>query len=440
MFNMKVLIYTDNITPRVEYIFKWCFEYFFSSQVLFTKSTDEFENTEGIDERINYSNKNLKNCITFHPANLLFEDDIKNQILDLSLYNGLPILFPCAEGGELPFDPFSAAFYLISRYEEYLPFETDKHGRFEAHNSFLFNTPFLDIPIADHYILLIEKIIKEKGNAKLNIKKKYTFIPTIDIDIAFAYRGRNFIRHMGGIIKSIFTGKILDVFERLSVITGYKDDPYDTYLYMRKIHKPLSHPPIFFINMGDYTIYDKNIPYNKKLLPSLIGKLAQFGSIGIHPSYFSVEEPTIYDEEIYNLQIITGWRITKSRQHYLRLFLPETYNYVIRASLEEDYTMGYAEKPGFRASTAHPFKFYNLEKEETKKLTIFPFCIMDGTLKDYMKLTPEESMQVIDKINDEVRKVNGYFISLWHNESLSEYKRWRGWRAVYEHLIEKASN
>jgi hypothetical protein len=437
---MKILVYSNTITPRIEYIFKWCFEYFFSSQVFFTSSIKEFTSKEDVDQRINYSDENLDDCITFRPAGLLFEEEIKKQKIDLSLYNNLPVLFPCPQGGELPFDPFSAAFYLISRYEEYLPYTTDKHGRFEAHNSFLNQTPYISIPIADHYILMIEKIIKEKGHPKLIIKRKYTFIPTIDIDIAFAYLGRNFFRNMGGFIKSFFTGKINDIFHRISVITGYKDDPYDTYLYMRKIHKPLANPPVFFVNVGDYSIYDKNIRYDKILLPSLIGKLAQYGRVGIHPSYFTVDEPKNYDEEVYRLQKITGWRITKSRQHYLRLYIPETYNHLIRAGIEEDYTMGFAEKPGFRAGTCHPFRFYDLEKEEEKKLKIFPFCIMDGTLKDYLKLNPEKAMDVIAKMNEEVRKVNGYFITLWHNESLSEYKRWQGWRKVYEFLIETAKN
>ncbi len=434
---MKVLVYSNYITPRLEYVFKWCFEYFFSSKLQIVSSIDEFQEIAA-DLRINYSEKNIQDCLTFKPAKLLFEDDIKFQEVDLSLYNNLPILFPCSEGGELPFDPFSAIFFLISRYEEYLPFITDIHGRFEAEHSFLYKTPFLNIPLADYYILTIEKII-QKTYPKIEIKKTYKFIPTFDIDIAFAYLGRNFYRTIGGIAKSVFTGNFADIYHRIRVILRFDDDPFDTYLFLRKLHKNLLESPIFFINMGDYTRYDKNIPYNHPLLSGLIGKLAQHAKIGIHPSYFTIEDPTFYNEEIYRLQQITGWRITRSRQHYLRLYLPETYQQLIKAGIEEDYTMGYAQKPGFRAGTSHPFNFYNLKTEQITKLKIFPFCIMDGTLKEYMKLSPQQTMPVIENFNKEVRKVKGNFITVWHNESVSEYKRWKGWSEVYKYLVEIAS-
>jgi hypothetical protein len=31
-----------------------------------------------------------------------------------------------------------------------------------------------------------------------------------------------------------------------------------------------------------------------------------------------------------------------------------------------------------------------------------------------------------------VRKVNGPFTAVWHNESLSNQDRWKGWRLVFE--------
>jgi hypothetical protein len=45
--------------------------------------------------------------------------------------------------GDLPFDPLAATFYLVSRYEEYLPFIPDEHGRFPAKQSFAFSNGFL---------------------------------------------------------------------------------------------------------------------------------------------------------------------------------------------------------------------------------------------------------------------------------------------------------
>jgi hypothetical protein len=130
--------------------------------------------------------------------------------------------------------------------------------------------------------------------------------------------------------------------------------------------------------------------------------------------------------------------ITKSRQHFLKLDLPTTYRNLINLDIRDDYTMGYALLPGFRASICDPFPFYDLDLESETKLIIHPFTVMDGTLRDYMNLGIEEAISSIHKLIDEVKAVEGTFISLWHNESLSDQQRWKGWRNVYESMIRYA--
>ena len=63
---------------------------------------------------------------------------------------------------------------------------------------------------------------------------------------------------------------------------------------------------------------------------------------------------------------------------------------------------------------------------------------MEGTLRDYNKLNPQETVAMYQKVIDEVKQVGGTYISIWHNESLSDQKRWVGWRAIYEKMIEYA--
>jgi hypothetical protein len=60
---------------------------------------------------------------------------------------------------------------------------------------------------------------------------------------------------------------------------------------------------------------------------------------------------------------------------------------------------------------------------------------MDGTLKDHLKLTNEESLAKILALKDEVKKVNGTFISLFHNNSLSENDEWKGWSTIYKQML-----
>ena len=94
--------------------------------------------------------------------------------------------------------------------------------------------------------------------------------------------------------------------------------------------------------------------------------------------------------------------------------------------------MGYAKTVGFRASTCTPFYFYDLDFEIQTPLKIFSFAFMDVTLKHYMSLSNEESLQKILELKESVQNVNGTFISLFHNETLSENEIWKGWSTIYK--------
>jgi hypothetical protein len=73
------------------------------------------------------------------------------------------------------------------------------------------------------------------------------------------------------------------------------------------------------------------------------------------------------------------------------------------------------------------------------KLRLVPFMLMDGTMKDYMKLSPEESLQKAMRLIDEVKAVNGTFVTLWHNQSVNDKEEWTGWRKVYEDIVAYAT-
>ena len=102
-----------------------------------------------------------------------------------------------------------------------------------------------------------------------------------------------------------------------------------------------------------------------------------------------------------------------------------------------DFTMGYADKCGFRAGIANNFNFYNLILDIKTQLRIHPFVIMDTTLKNYENFTVEQSIDASNKLIDTVKSVNGELVTIWHNSSLSETDGWYGWRKVFESQLQK---
>lgn len=101
----------------------------------------------------------------------------------------------------------------------------------------------------------------------------------------------------------------------------------------------------------------------------------------------------------------------------------------------EDYTTGYYYTYGFRAGTCHSFLFFDLVKNESTSLRLFPFAYMDGTLNDVLKMNIEQAKVVISKLVEVVYRYDGIFIPLWHNSTLYDRNGWKGWREVFEHTI-----
>ena len=100
-----------------------------------------------------------------------------------------------------------------------------------------------------------------------------------------------------------------------------------------------------------------------------------------------------------------------------------------------DYSMGYADKPGFRAGTSRWFYFYDLSKERKTKLKVYPFCIMDRTLNTYENYDATAVLKIFKEYAKNIQNVNGTFVSLWHNETFSNMHEWKGWKQLFEQIF-----
>lgn len=432
-----VLIFVKNITSRKNYLFGLIFRDVLNIPFLITSDNAEFTNHSG--PKFSYGESPLDDEIFFEDAGLLNESGLKLPDIKFIFYEGLPAFFPVnKKESAFPFDPFSASFFLVSRFEEYLPHTKDYHGRYPSNQSLAFRHGFIDKPIVNIWIELIRKKLLEHFPEMVFPEKSFRFLPTIDIDNAWAFKNKGFLRNSAGILSDLIQCKFNHVKCRIGTIFGQHKDPYDTYEYQIQLFEKCHLKPIYFFLIGDYSRYDKNIPFDNKYFQSLIIYLDHFGDVGIHPSYASNESTHKLSGEISRLSSILRKRIKLSRQHFIKMNLPETYRNLIKMEISDEYSMGYSDIPGFRAGICTPFYFYDVEREEETSLRVHPFCLMDGTMKDYMNLTPNQAIHIIDKLIVEVKKVSGDFISIWHNESFCENKRWKGWRKVYEHLIQKS--
>lgn len=434
-----ILVYVDDATPRVGYSVRLVFDELLGQKFRFASDSSEFIHYSG--PKVLYSREpHLPGGVFVQSSEFLSEFGIRKFVPDCKTIGGLPALFPSAHKECLMgFDVFAAVFYLVSRYEEYLPHQKDAHGRFAPEGSFADVNGFLEVPLVDIYGIRLQEILATHYPEMIFSRREYSFIPTYDIDVAYAYKGRGLLRTAGAALHSLVHPYPGNIIERAKVLAGACSDPFDTYLLLEQYHKKYGLVPFYFFLCANPGAYDHNINIRSTAFSKLVKWADIHGHVGIHPSYNSLGNPKTLTTEILQLSKHLSGRVQYSRQHYLKVELPQTYRMLIRENILHDFSMGYASRAGFMASIATPFRFYDLGQERETSLRVYPLTVMDGTLRDYLGLSPGEAVDLIKRLIKQVRMVQGTFISLWHNDSLSERGRWAGWREVYEQLLDLAN-
>jgi len=432
-----ISIFSHKNSKRLQYILKLIFQELMGVDFEIITSAEDFAAKKGI--KLQYTPSRIENGLFICSKDLIFETDIRHQDIQFVEFQGTNCPFSIhTQESIMPFDIFAASFYLISRYEEYLPHKKDGHKRFIAKESLAFQKNFLHKPVINIWALaLIDKIKEHYPHFSVE-QKPYKYIASYDIDIAWSYRNKGITRNIGGSIRDLMQLNTKAFITRWKVLAGKMKDPYDTYELQMKWQKQYNLQPIYFILFGDLGPFDKNISTSNQKFQSLIKDLRDIALIGIHPSYESNLNKKLLKKEIDKLSETVHADIIRSRQHFLKLNLPSTYRNLLNLGIKHDYSMGYASELGFRASIASSFFFYDLDLDTETKLQIHPFAIMDGSLRDYLKVDPKTAKQMISNIISEIKQVNGQMISLWHNESLSGVDKWQGWVEVYKHLLKEA--
>ncbi|MGB1031886.1 MAG: polysaccharide deacetylase family protein, partial [Flavobacteriales bacterium] len=399
-------------------------------------SEEDFTQSEGA--KINYSENSKLPGLQIIPQGLLSKKGIEDFNVTYREENGHHQLFPTSDDLAIPFDLFSAAFYLVSRYEEYLPFASDSHGRFMPNQSIAFKYGFLETAVVNRYASLLQTSLQGIYPSMLFKEQQFKVVSTIDIDSAFAYRQKGLMRSLGGFAKDVSQFDWTNFRNRFKHILGKHHDPFDTYEYMEDLHRKHGVESVYFILLADYGHNDKGVSWTSRPFQELIKGINDRNEVGIHPGYQSNFFPKKLSAEIKRLEQITHRKVKHSRQHFLMMSFPETFRRLLDQGIENDYSMGYAQEIGFRASIASPFRWYDLDAEQTTNLTVHPFAFMDATLNMYLKLSPSEAVEKVQPILAESKAVGGKLMTLWHNESFGEKWDWKGWKNVLDRILDSA--
>lgn len=387
--------------------------------------------------KINYSNKNLSDGVHIVPHVILFEYGIKDYFIEVNQHEHYLKYFFKNGKGDVPFDLFAAAFWLLSRYEEYLPFKANKYNVFDHRSSLAWQNDFLSKPLVNIWLNEFKKHLILKF-PQLEFKShKPVITTTIDIDSAYKYKYKGFVRTLAGFYNDLKRFDIKQLKERFRTVFLNETDEFDCYKFLVETHKKYNSKVIYFFLLGDYGINDKNHPSSNLNFQSLIKHLSDYSSTGIHPSFASNFNMQQLKVEIVRLATITHKEVLHSRQHFGMLSFPKTYSALIQSGIKNDYSLGYANMNGYRASICFPFKWYNISEEQETALTLHPFCLTDVALEKEWGNDSANAIKKIDQTLKEVKSYSGEFITVFHSDKLANTGNGLIWRKVYNALQEQ---
>ncbi len=430
-----LLVYTHKITPRVKYVFKHICTRVLGVKVSFTTKIETFIAHDSL--KMSYTKQQLGNEFFVKSHDILFEQGLNDIEINVHDWDTTKCFFYIGEKSSIPFDIFSASFYLLSRYEEYLPQVRDEYGRFTASESIAYKNNFLHQPVVDIWAYKFKEALQNQFPEFQFPEKTYSIKPIIDVPSAYIYKMKGVMRTLGGTVKDLFRFRFKSLYNRFMVVLGFKHDPFDTFKYVINKQKQSKFKFLFFFLIGDYSTYDKGINVNKKGFISLIKHVADYSKVGLKTSFFAIEDAAILKKEKSKMEEIINNPLKASRQSFSKLNLPESYRNYIELEITEDYTMGYVNEVGFRAGSCTPFLFYDLDYEIQTPLKICPYHLMDYALLKTKSLLDKK--KVLNEIINEVKQVNGEFVPVFHNYTFSDNQSWSGFKELFNIILDSAN-
>ncbi|SET51863.1 DUF7033 domain-containing protein [Hymenobacter actinosclerus] len=350
-----------------------------------------------------------------------------------------PLLELLPEGrARLNADVVSAAFYLLSGWQEFFSEERDQHGRFPYAASVQARYGFVAVPVVNYYFDVLKTAVEHVAGHPLHPPRwaggaTWAAFITHDIDNLYsawkeptkAALRRGNLPEFGRQLWRHFTRQ--DAWNNLALVrqTVAEYGAKSTFFFLPEHRKATNGTP--------------NADYSLQSVKDSVAALAAAGAeIQLHASLGTATDAAQLDREVIALARLPGTE-PGIRFHYLQ-WEPRLTPFVVDdLAFEYDSTLGFAEHYGFRNSYCLPFQPFDFRTGQAHDFLEIPLNVMDATLHHprYLQLAPDEILPALTPMFQEIERFGGVCTVLWHNENFDPANQRNGpeqFRTILEYL------
>lgn len=341
--------------------------------------------------------------------------------------------FVTRDGEELRLgvDVFGGAFALLTRLEEAVLPERDRHERFPASASLAVRAGFAERPLVDEYTEVLWWALVQLWPRLRRRPRAFAERPTHDVDWPYYSRGRVWesvraaaadLRNRGD--RSLARARIESLYRVKR--SGRDADPANVFDFLMATSEEHGLRSAFYF-MGGHasSAHDPGYSLDDRWLGELMHTIDTRGhEIGVHPSYTTFRDGERLATEVERVREAAraaGVRggVTGGRQHFLRFENPATWRTWDEAGLQYDSTLGYAERAGFRCGTCRAYPAFDLQARRRLRLVERPLIAMETALLTYERRSLVSAADEMLRLKDVCRRFDGEFTFLWHNNRLA---------------------
>ncbi len=341
---------------------------------------------------------------------------------------------------QLGLDVFGSAFFMLTRLEEIIKNERDDHDRFPAKASLAFQAGFLDRPIINEYVEILWWCLRQLWPNLQRKKRVFSVALTHDIDRPLRYRTPMQVLKTASsklLLEYDLRGSVSWLKGGLRRVTDVQTDPfYEGVLKLMDISEKNRLRSTFNFMSAVKSKKDFGYAPSSPVIQHLLQSVQQRRhEIGFHPGYTTMTDPDAFLWQKRRLEEACQQTIVGGRQHFLRFKVPDTWRAWEASGATYDSTLGYAARAGFRCGFCYPYSVFDVLEKRLMNVKERPLIVMDGQLKaDFNEgLTPNLAYERTIQLAKACQQVEGEFVLLWHNSSLSN--EWGDWGCLYERLV-----